>query len=66
MSIQVELDPFSAHLNQQAQLVRGVSEQAFAQARAKLSLTAIAKLNDCCQPCCLEKQSPSYCTMCCH
>lgn len=27
-------------------MMRGVSEQAFAQARAKLSLTAIAQLND--------------------
>lgn len=45
-SVQVELDHFFAHLNQQAQLVRCVSEQAFAQARAKLSLTAIPLLND--------------------
>ena len=45
-SIQGELDEFFAHLNQQAQLVRHVSEQAFAQARAKLSLTAIPLLND--------------------
>lgn len=45
-SIQGELDEFFAHLNQQAQLVRQVSEQAFAQARAKLSLTAIPLLND--------------------
>ena len=45
-SIQSELDEFFAHLNQQAQLVRKVSEQAFAQARAKLSLTAIPMLND--------------------
>ena len=45
-SIQSELDEFFAHLNNQAQLVRKVSEQAFAQARAKLSLTAIPLLND--------------------
>jgi hypothetical protein len=45
-SIQGELDEFFAHLNNQAQLVRQVSEQAFAQARAKLSLTAIPLLND--------------------
>lgn len=46
MSIQAELDTFFGHLIQQAQLVREVSEQAFAQARAKLSLTAIPRLND--------------------
>jgi hypothetical protein len=46
MSIQAELDTFFAHLRQQAQLVHEVSEQAFAQARAKLSLTAIPHLND--------------------
>jgi hypothetical protein len=46
MSIQAELDTFFAHLRQQAQLVHEVSEQAFAQARAKLSLTAIPGLND--------------------
>jgi len=45
-SVQSELDEFFAHLNHQAQLVRKVSEQAFAQARAKLSLTAIPQLND--------------------
>ena len=45
-SIQSELDEFFAHLNNRAQLVRKVSEQAFAQARAKLSLTAIPLLND--------------------
>ena len=45
MSIQAELDTFFAHLRQQAQLVHEVSEQAFAQARAKLSLTAIPGLN---------------------
>lgn len=44
-SIQAELDEFFAHLNNQAQLVRKVSEQAFAQARAKLSLTALPQLN---------------------
>ena len=46
MSIQAELDTFFAHLRQQAQLVPEVSEQAFSQARAKLSLTAIPRLND--------------------
>lgn len=46
MSVQAELDVFFAHLQQQAQLVRYVSEQAFAQARAKLSLTVIPQLND--------------------
>lgn len=46
MSIQSELDRFFANLRQQAQLVRHVSEQAFSQARAKLSLTAIPLLND--------------------
>ncbi len=46
MSIQAELDQFFAHLRQQAQLVRNVSEQAFSQARAKLSVTAIPQLND--------------------
>jgi hypothetical protein len=46
MSIQAELDTFFAHLIQQAQLVHEVSEQAFSQARAKLSLTAIPRLND--------------------
>ena len=46
MSIQAELDTFFAHLRQQVQLVHEVSEQAFAQARAKLSLVAIPGLND--------------------
>lgn len=46
MSIQAELDTFFAHLRQQAQLVHVVSEQVFAQARAKLSLTAIPGLNN--------------------
>lgn len=45
-SVQAELDEFFAHLRQQAQLVHEVSAQAFAQARAKLSLTAIPLLND--------------------
>src|SRR6202158_654874 len=45
-SVQTELDEFFAHLQQQAQLLRHVSEQAFAQARAKLSTTAIPALND--------------------
>jgi len=46
MSVQAELDTFFAHLAGPAQLLRTVSEQAFAQARAKLSLTAIPALND--------------------
>lgn len=45
MSIQAELDMFFGHLCQSAQFVRVVSEQAFAQARAKLSLTALPSLN---------------------
>lgn len=45
-SVQTELDEFFAHLQQQAQLLRQVSEQAFAQARAKLADTAIPALND--------------------
>ena len=45
-SVQSELDEFFAHLNQQAQLMHVVSAQAFAQARAKLSLTVIPLLND--------------------
>ena len=46
MSIQAELDVFFGHLQGSSQLLRTVSEQAFAQARAKLSLTAIPLLND--------------------
>ncbi|MCG9054153.1 hypothetical protein LH447_13845 [Laribacter hongkongensis] len=46
MSVRAELDQFFAHLRQQAQLVHHVSEQAFAQARAKLSGAAIPALND--------------------
>jgi len=45
-SVQAELDEFFAHLNQKAQLVRHVSAQAFALARAKLSVNAIPDLND--------------------
>ncbi len=45
-SVQAELDEFFAHLQQQAQLVREVSAQAFAQAQAKLSGAAIPALND--------------------
>lgn len=45
-SVQAELDEFFAHLREQAQLLRHVSEQAFAQARAKLSPLAIPALND--------------------
>ena len=46
MSIQAEFDVFFGHLQGGSQLLRTVSEQAFAQARAKLSLTAIPSLND--------------------
>jgi len=46
MSVQAELDTFFAHLRLQAQLLHEVSEQAFAQARAKLSQAAIPGLND--------------------
>lgn len=46
MSVQAELDTFFGHLAGRAQLLRTVSEQAFAQARAKLSLSAIPLLND--------------------
>jgi hypothetical protein len=45
-SVQTELDEFFAHLQQQAQLARQVTEQAFAQARVKLASTAIPSLND--------------------
>lgn len=45
-SVQAELDEFFAHLLLQAQLVREVSAQAFAQARVKLSGAAIPALND--------------------
>ncbi|MGF6859279.1 hypothetical protein OKW29_008190 [Paraburkholderia sp. CI3] len=45
-SVRTELDEFFAHLQQQAQLLRQVSGQAFAQARAKLATTAIPALND--------------------
>ena len=45
-SVQSELDEFFAHLNQKAQLMHVVSAQAFAQARAKLSLTVLPLLND--------------------
>ena len=46
MSVQAELDSFFGHLQQQAQLLRHVSAQAFAQARAKLSRSALPELND--------------------
>lgn len=45
-SVRAELDEFFGHLELQAQLIHRVSEQAFAQARAKLSGTAIPMLND--------------------
>ncbi len=44
--VQAELDSFFGHLQQGAHLIRHVSEQAFALARAKLSLTALPALND--------------------
>ncbi len=44
-SVQAELDEFFAHLQRQAQLVRHVSAQAFAKARAKLAHGAISQLN---------------------
>ncbi|MBV1790269.1 IS4 family transposase [Marinobacterium sp. D7] len=44
-SVQAELDQFFAHLRRQALLVREVSEQAFAQARVKLSADALPGLN---------------------
>jgi len=43
-SVQTELDEFFFHLDERAQLVRHVSEQAVAKARAKLSTTAIPAL----------------------
>ena len=46
MSVQAELDTFFTQLMQSAQLLRHVSEQAFAQTRAKLALTAIPELNN--------------------
>jgi hypothetical protein len=45
-SVQAELGEFFAHLQQQAQLVHHVSEQAFARARGKLAASAIPGLND--------------------
>lgn len=45
-SIQAELDEFFGHLQNQAELVRHVSEQAFSKARAKLATLAISSLND--------------------
>lgn len=45
-SVQAELDQFFAHLQLQASLIHHVSEQAFAQARAKLSAAALPALND--------------------
>lgn len=45
-SVQAELDSFFGHLQHGARLVRQLSEQAFAFARAKLSLTALPGLND--------------------
>jgi hypothetical protein len=40
MSIQAELDVFFGHLQDRSQLARTVSEQAFAQARAKQDVAA--------------------------
>ncbi|WP_306659535.1 IS4 family transposase, partial [Massilia scottii] len=45
-SVRAELDELFSHLEQQAQLVRTVSERAFSKARAKLAATAIPALND--------------------
>lgn len=45
-SVRAELGEFFSHLEKQVQLVHRVSEQAFAQARAKLSGAAIPLLND--------------------
>jgi len=45
-SVQAELDEFFAHLQPHAALVRHVSAQAFAQARAKLAPGALPALND--------------------
>jgi len=44
-SVQVELDQFFSTIQQKHMLCRHVSEQAFAQARAKLSPTALDDLN---------------------
>jgi hypothetical protein len=46
VSVQAELDVFIGHLRDRSWLVRTMSEPAFAQARAKLSLTAIPALTD--------------------
>ena len=43
--VQAELDEFFAHLQEQAQLLRHVSAQAFAKARTKLANDAIPSLN---------------------
>ena len=45
-SVQSELDEFFGHLRGGAELVRHVSEQAFAKARAKLAANALPGLND--------------------
>ena len=45
-SVQAELDEFYGHLEQQAQLMREVTSQAYAKARARLSGTAFSSLND--------------------
>lgn len=45
-SVQTELAEFFGHLQQQAQLARQMSAQAFAQARSKLANTTIPELND--------------------
>lgn len=45
-SVRAELGEFFGHLEQQAQLVRHISERAFSRARAKLAATAIPALND--------------------
>lgn len=45
-SLRAELDEFFGHLESQAQLVRHVSERAYARAHAKLAATAVPAPND--------------------
>jgi hypothetical protein len=45
-NVKTKLDECFAHLQQQAQLARQVTEQALAKARIKLAATAIPSLND--------------------
>jgi len=71
-NVQGELDEFFAHLRQQSQLVHQVSAQAFAQARARLSVAASTRINHAYVFTALKhllpalplgKKSPSYCAM---